>query len=123
MGDLPLQVGLVDDVGVDDPDAADSGRREVERRGGAEAAGPDQEHAAVEQLQLAFLSDLRDQDVTRVARPTFGGERARHHDLAAVSLPIREAAGQGVGVRVAELLQGLGGEGRAVRRGAVEDDG
>ena len=31
--DLPLQVRLVDDVGVDDPERADAGRREVERGG------------------------------------------------------------------------------------------
>ena len=44
--DLPLQVRLVDDVGVDDPERADAGRGEVERRGRAEAAGADQEDLA-----------------------------------------------------------------------------
>ena len=51
--DLPLQVRLVDDVRVDDPERADAGRREVERRRRAEPARADQQHARVEQLQLA----------------------------------------------------------------------
>ena len=103
--DLPLQVRLVDDVGVDDPERADAGRSEVERRGGAEAAGADQEDLRVEQLQLALLADLGDQDVTRVAGALLGRERARQHDLAAVSLPVGDAADQRVHVLVAELLE------------------
>src|SRR4029079_18072517 len=37
--DLPVQVGEVDDVGVDDADGADAGGREVEQRWRPEAAG------------------------------------------------------------------------------------
>ena len=66
--DLALQVRLVDDVGVDDPDRADARRGEVERGGRAEAAGADQQHARLEQLELAGLADLGDQDVAAVAR-------------------------------------------------------
>ena len=41
--DLALEVRVVDDVGVDDAERADAGRREVERRGRAEPAGADQQ--------------------------------------------------------------------------------
>ena len=74
MDDLALEVRLVDDVGVDDPEAADARRREVERRGRAEAAGADQQHLRVEQLQLALLADLGDQQVARVAAALLGRE-------------------------------------------------
>ena len=61
--DLALQVGVVDDVGVDDPERADAGRGEVERRGRAEPAGPDQEHARIQELLLPFVADLGDEEV------------------------------------------------------------
>ena len=72
MDDLTLQVRVVDDVGVDDAERADTGRREIERRRGAEPAGADQEHARVEQLLLALLADLGNQDVARVAGALLG---------------------------------------------------
>ena len=72
MRDLPLQVRLVDDVGVDDPELADPRGGEVERGGRAETAGADQEDLRVEQLLLALLADLGDQQVARVARPPLG---------------------------------------------------
>ena len=67
VGDLALEVRLVDDVGVDDPERADPGGGEVERGGRAEAAGADQQDPRVEQLELALLADLGDQQVARVA--------------------------------------------------------
>ncbi len=48
--DLALEVRRVDDVVVDDAEAADARGGEVERRGRAEAAGADQQHLRVEQL-------------------------------------------------------------------------
>ena len=120
--DLALQVRLVDDVRVDDAEPADARRREVERRRRAEAARADQQHAAVEQLQLSFLTDLRNQDVARVARAPLGRERARQLDLVAVPLPVGEPAVQRADVLVAELEQRLRRERRAVAGGAVDDD-
>ena len=63
MDDLALEVRVVDDVGVDDPERPDARRGEIERRGRAEAAGADQEDARVEQALLALLADLGDQQV------------------------------------------------------------
>ena len=60
--------------------------------------------------------------MARVAGPLLRRERARHRDLAAVSLPVGEAADERVRVLVAELLERLRGEDRAVAGGAVEDD-
>ena len=114
--DLALQVGRVDDVGVDDPELADARGREVERRRRAEAAGADEEHARVEQLQLAGLADLRDEQVAAVARVLLRAERARELRGEAVALPVGEAAGEVDDARVAELLERLRGE-----RGARAD--
>jgi len=41
--DLPLEVGGIDDVGIDDAEPTDTGGREVERRGRAESAGADEQ--------------------------------------------------------------------------------
>ncbi len=75
--DLALQVRRVDDVHVDDAERADARGREVERGRRAEAAGAEEQHAALEQLLLAGLTDLGEQDVTAVAVALLGGERLR----------------------------------------------
>ena len=64
---LALEVGEVDDVVVDDAERADAGGGEVERGRRAEAAGAEQQHLRVEQLQLALEADLGEQQVARVA--------------------------------------------------------
>ena len=75
MDDLPLEVGVVDDVGVDDPEPADACGGEVERGRRPEPAGADQEDARLEQALLALLADLGDQEVARVACPLRGRQR------------------------------------------------
>ena len=104
------------------PERADAGRGEVERGRRAEAAGAEQQHLGVEQLLLALDADLGEQEVARVALALLGRERARDLDGVAAVLPQRVAAGHGLDVLVAELVaQRLGGQRRAVARGAVED--
>ena len=120
---LPLQVRGVDGVRVDEPDRADAGSGEVERRGRAEAAGAEQQHLGVEQAQLARLADLGDQDVARVPLAALGVEQARHAPLVTAGLPAREAAGQRLDVAVAERAERLGRERRARARLAADDDG
>jgi len=123
MQDLPLQVGLVDDVGVDDPERSDARGGEVERGGRAEAAGTDQEDPGLEQLQLPFFADLRDQQMAAVAGALLRGKRAgRDLEWVAVALPVVDAAGQRDDVLVPELLEGSSCERRAVAGGAVRDD-
>jgi hypothetical protein len=121
--DLALEVRLVDDVGVNDPEASDSGCREVERSGGAQAAGADQQDPRVEQPQLALLADLGDQEVPAVARLSCRAERPGQLRRQAVALPVGVAAGQGDRPLVAELGEGLRRERGAVAGGAIEDDG
>ena len=72
MEDLALQVRRVDDVHVDDAERADAGGREVQRGGGAEAAGAEEEHLRLEQLLLARLADLGEEDVALVAVALLG---------------------------------------------------
>ncbi len=120
---LALQVRQVHVVVVDDPERPHAGRGKIEGGRRAEPTGAEQEHLRVEQLLLAIGPDLGDQQVARVALALLGGERARDIDLVAAVLPQRDAAGHGLDMLVAEVLfESAGGIGRAVARGAVEDD-
>ena len=74
--DLALQVRLVDDVEVDDPERADPGGGQVEQRGRAEAAGADDQHLGVLQPLLAGHADVRDDQVPRVAADLVDSELA-----------------------------------------------
>ena len=64
---LTLEIRLVHEVVVHDPEAADACSAEVERSRRAEAAGADDEHVRGEEPLLARDADLRDQDVSAVA--------------------------------------------------------
>ena len=75
--DLALEVRVVDDVGVDDPERPDARGGEVERGRRAEPARADQQDARVEQLLLPLLADLGDQQVARVALALRRRERRR----------------------------------------------
>jgi hypothetical protein len=52
MDDLPLEVGLVDDVRVDDAECPDAGSGEVERRGRAETARTNEQDTRIEEALL-----------------------------------------------------------------------
>ena len=122
MRDLALEVRRVDAVVVDDAEPADARRREIEGGGRAEPAGAHEQYARLEQLQLAFLADLGDQQVPAVARALLGVEDPREPGGKAVALPVCEAAGERDDVFVAELLERLRREDRPVAGLAVEDD-
>ena len=66
--DLALQVGEVDRVVVDQRDAADAGRAEVQRHRRAQPAGADDQRMRGQQALLALDADLVEQDVARVAQ-------------------------------------------------------
>src|SRR2546423_1578730 len=97
-------------------------RGEGERGGRAESAGADEEHARGEQLELALLADLRDQQVAAVAGALRRVEALRDLRREAVPLPVGEPARQRRHVRVAELAERLRGERRALAARAVEED-
>ena len=120
--DLALEVRLVDDVRVDDPERADSGCGEVERSGRAQATGADEEDARVEEALLAVLADLRDEQVPAVARALLRGEHARDGHVEAVPLPVDEAAREVDDALVAELAERLRGECRPRSGRAVHDE-
>ncbi len=73
--DLPLEVGEVDQVVVDDGQGAHPGRGEVEGRRRAEPTGSDEEHTRVRQATLALLTDTGKEQVPRVPRALGGRQR------------------------------------------------
>jgi hypothetical protein len=65
--DLALQVGVIDDVVIDDADAADPGGGQVEQQRRTEAAGTDAEDFCRLQALLTFDSHFRQNQVPGVA--------------------------------------------------------
>jgi hypothetical protein len=55
---LALQIGLIDRIEVHQTDGADAGRGQVQRRGGAYAAGTDEEHTRGLEAPLTFGADF-----------------------------------------------------------------
>ena len=118
---LALQVRLVDLVVVDQAERADAGCGQVQGGRGAQAAGADQQHLGVEQLELSLDADLGQEGVPRIAHPLLRAHALGHHDGKALGLPCLDAAGDGGGVLVAELAELIGGARGAVAGGAVEN--
>src|SRR5215831_8801695 len=67
MDDLALQIGLVDDVEVDDAQRADAGSSQVQQGGRAESPGANAEHLRVLQPLLARHPDVRDDQMPGIA--------------------------------------------------------
>ena len=93
--DLALQVGLVDDVHVDDAERADAGGGQVEGGRRAQTAGAEQQDLRAEQLELAGLADLGQQQVALVAVALRRRQGLRRRPGPALVLPPVEAADQG----------------------------
>ena len=66
--DLPLQVGQIDDIEVDDTQRAHTGRRQIQSHRRAQASSSDAEHACLLQLELTLDADLGQDEVARVAQ-------------------------------------------------------
>ena len=120
MQDLALKIGCVHHVHVDDPQGPHSGGRQVQGRGGAEPTRPQQEDLRVEEPELPDLADLGEKEVTLVAISLLGSERLRRRPVPALVLPPVEPPDQRGHVRVAQLLERLGGERRASPHRAVD---
>ena len=67
VNDLPLQIGFIDRVELNDAKGADSGSRQVHECRAAQAAGADAEHAGVLQTLLSDHSDIGDDQVAAIA--------------------------------------------------------
>ena len=72
---LPLQVAVVDDVEVDDADAAHARRRQIHRGRRPQSARADAQHAARLDPALPVHADLRHDQVAAVALDLLGVER------------------------------------------------
>ena len=66
MQNLPLQIGQIDVVKIDQSDGADSGRGEIKRGGRPEAARADAQDARRFQSALSLDRDLRHDEMARV---------------------------------------------------------
>jgi len=60
---LPLQIGKIDNVEINQTDVTDTGSRDVELRLRAERPGTEDQHFGIEQLRLTFLAHLRNDEV------------------------------------------------------------
>ena len=65
--DLAVEIRLVDDVEVDEADRADPGRGQVQSERRAEPSGAHDEHARRLEPLLALGTDLRQDEMARVA--------------------------------------------------------
>ena len=103
VNDLPLQVAEIDHVEIDEADAADAGRGEVEAERRAEAAGADEQHAAMALSRFCPSSaDLRHDEVPAVAGDFLlrqihalgaGAEVVERHVNSFASIDIRRLTG------------------------------
>ena len=121
--DLALQIGHIHDVEVDDADGAHAGRRKVEHGRRSQPAGADEERARGEQPGLARRSDLRDEQVARVALLLFAAQDDGLREGSTLRLPGLETAAHGGHILVAHALQHLRREQGSDATRAVEDEG
>ena len=110
MEDLALEVREVDDVGIDDPEGAHAGRREIEGRRRAETACADQQHLRAQELLLPRLPHLGEHEVAAVALHLLRGEGFVLHERVVELLPAADAARHRRDVPVAEIVEHLGGQ-------------
>ena len=65
--DLALQVGDIDDVGIDDSQCSNASRGEIKAGWAAQSARADEEYFGVEEFALSAFSHFGDEEVTGVA--------------------------------------------------------
>src|SRR5690606_22238710 len=85
MQDLPLQVVQRDDIIIDDPDGADTGRGEIKRNRRAKAAGAHDQDTRLFQPLLARATDIPQNEMPLVALDFFGTERHQPFPLGALA--------------------------------------
>src|SRR5438874_1693140 len=67
MHDLALQISQIDPVVVDDADRPDTGGGKIQQHRRAEPAGPDDQHARLQELFLPLLADLVEDQVAGIS--------------------------------------------------------
>jgi hypothetical protein len=71
---LPLEVGDVDDIEVDEADVPDASRGEIQPERRAEPPGADEQHAGGLELPLPAERDVGDDEVAAITEDFFRGE-------------------------------------------------
>jgi hypothetical protein len=66
MDDLPLQVGFVDHIEINDSQGSDSGCRKVQEHGRPQAAGAYHQNPAVLEAFLSFQTNVGNQQMSAV---------------------------------------------------------
>src|SRR5262249_44287408 len=89
---LPLEIAEIDDIEIDQADAADACRREVQAQRRAEAAGADEENAGRLEAFLPFQGDLG------------------HDEMPAVTSDFLRGQGDALGARAEEIKGGGHGD-------------
>src|SRR5499425_481298 len=118
--DLALEIRYVHHVAVHEADGAHACRGQVECGRRSEAARSDKEHLGAEELALALLAHLREEEMAAVPLDLVARERRVLHYGQSRLCPALEAALEVDHVRVAEVVERLGREHRAKARLAVE---
>ena len=68
VNDLALQIGVIDDVEINNAERAHARRAQIKRQRRAQASGADAEHLRSLDLELALHADLGHDQVARVAQ-------------------------------------------------------
>ncbi len=109
MNDLPLQVGHIHDIGIDNAERAHPSGSQVVGGRRAQATRPHQQHLGIEQFALAFFANLTEQEMTAVALELLVGHLAIANDRIACILPPGDAAGHGIDILVTHLAHDSAG--------------
>ena len=120
--DLALEIAAVDVVVVDDADRPHPGGCQIERRRRTQPAGADQQHAGIQQLDLAGLAQVGQDEMAGVAFALVGPQKPGDVELKPGVLPAIEPARHRVDAAVAQLLQVVGRQQATHTAGAIEDD-
>src|SRR5215207_4414868 len=67
MNDLPLQIAVIDHIIIDQPDAPDTSRRQIQRQWASESARADQQNTSSLETLLAFHPHFRHDEMAAKA--------------------------------------------------------
>ncbi len=84
---LALEIAVVNDIEVDDPDAPDAGRGQIQRHRRAETASTDAQHTGRLELQLPVHADLGHDEVATVPSDFVVAQRHKRRPMASAPVP------------------------------------
>src|SRR5690625_3300885 len=95
--DLPLPVGKVDMIVIDNPQRADTAGGQIQKNGGAEAARANHRHPRLHQAPLSFVADLGHDQLTRVAFDLCVAEIVHGPSLHSLQMGVTSPASAAIG--------------------------